>query len=121
MVSLSWFMSFSFYTLLIYPNSEYRYDPNGIMSCEPVYEKKLVIITATGLFYIPPAVILVYCYSTILRVAHRQIQTIQNSPSNVYSTIQRYDNIRKVNLKHFRLNHFSYFKPTLPKLCSLDQ
>ncbi len=101
MVSLSWFISFSVYIILIYPNSEYRYDPNGILSCEPYYEKKFIIIAATALFFIPPAVILVYCYTTILRVAHKQIRTIQSSPSNVYSTIQGYDRIRQVNNNHF--------------------
>ncbi|CAG2115721.1 unnamed protein product, partial [Medioppia subpectinata] len=96
MVSFSWFISFSVYAILIYPNSEYRYDSFGIMSCEPFYEKKLIIIAATALFFIPPAVTLVYCYTTILRVAHRQIRTIQSSPSNAYSTIQGYDSIRNV-------------------------
>ena len=68
------------------------------MSCEPYYKKKQIIIAATALFFIPPAVALVYCYVTILRVAHKQIKAVQTSPTSVYSTNQAYEKIRKVNV-----------------------
>ena len=97
MVFLTWIISFSVYSILIYPRSEYHYDYIGVMNCEPFYPQKYIIVAVTLLFYIPPAIIMIYCYSTILKVAQKQIQTIQNSPPSIYSTIQGCESIRKVS------------------------
>lgn len=101
MAIFSWIYSFLVYMVLILPHSQFTMDTTGLFNCEPYYvilkdelidvttanvmtiawqyNDKSIIITAFMLFFLPSIFSIVFCYSTIFFVAHRQLKQIQFS------------------------------------------
>ncbi|CAM1307412.1 Uncharacterised protein g4593 [Pycnogonum litorale] len=82
---MTWMLSFGVYSAMIYPNGEYRFDAEGIMNCEPSYNKNnKMIIIGMSLFYLPPSITIFYCYTSIFVAARRQLYSVKrhmNTPT----------------------------------------
>lgn len=90
----SWVYSFAVYLLLIVPNSQFNFDPTGLFNCEPYYHKdKNIIIVAFMLFFIPSILVIVYCYSAIFCVAHKQLRQIRRDSGKGQGSL-KLDNVR---------------------------
>lgn len=83
MALFSWLYSFAVYMMLILPHSQFTFDTTGLFNCEPYYYKdKSIIIIAFMLFFIPSILVIVYCYTAIFFVAHRQLKQIRRDSIN---------------------------------------
>lgn len=101
----SWVYSFAVYFILIVPNSQFTFDSTGLFNCEPYYNKdKSIIIIAFMLFFIPSILVIVYCYSAIFCVAHRQLQQIRrDSTNNGGGHTYKFESNQHVRLKNYYL------------------
>ncbi|KAH9398658.1 hypothetical protein TYRP_018902 [Tyrophagus putrescentiae] len=78
MATFSYIYSFAVYMILILPHSQFTMDTNGLFNCEPYYyNDKSIIIIAFMLFFIPSILVIIYCYTAIFFVAHRQLKRIE--------------------------------------------
>ncbi|KAJ6222175.1 hypothetical protein RDWZM_000720 [Blomia tropicalis] len=83
MAFFSLLYSFAVYMMLILPHSQFTFDTSGLFNCEPFYyQDRSIIIVAFSLFFIPSISVIIYCYTAIFIVAHRQLQQIRRNSFN---------------------------------------
>lgn len=103
MASFSLLFSFLVYAVLIFPKSQFTFDATGLSNCEPYYYKdKRIIIVAFSLFFVPSILCVIYCYSAIFFVAHRQLRQIRRDslPRAVYGHFIKFENHQMVVQRH---------------------
>lgn len=82
-VAAVWIPCFFFYGITIFVFGQYVYDDVGV-NCEPYYNNYDVTICAASLFYLPPAVVLIFAYGNIYKAAYRQqSRTVTQTVSNL--------------------------------------
>ncbi|KAJ8979597.1 hypothetical protein NQ317_019485, partial [Molorchus minor] len=67
-ISMTWIMSVTVFSILVLPRGGYYFNPTGMMACEPFYSRASIRILAACGFYFPTTMILMYCYGSAFHV-----------------------------------------------------
>lgn len=67
-ISMTWIMSVTLFSILVLPRGGYYFNPTGMMACEPFYTRASIRILAACGFYFPTTMILMYCYGSAFHV-----------------------------------------------------
>lgn len=67
-ISMTWIMSVTLFSILVLPRGGYYYNPTGMTACEPFYSHASIRILAACGFYFPTTMILMYCYGSAFHV-----------------------------------------------------
>ncbi|XP_014667548.1 PREDICTED: 5-hydroxytryptamine receptor 1A-like [Priapulus caudatus] len=75
MVAGTWAVTFVCYAAIVLAARLFYFDSVGA-TCEPFYGNPTLTFSVIGLFYVPPLVVLVFCYGRIYLVTRQQVRRI---------------------------------------------
>ena len=74
----TWVVVFSVYAIVIFAGEQFYFDRIGI-NCEPYYKNATVTLTVISIFYFAPALLFLFCYGAIYRIAvQRRVLTVSS-------------------------------------------
>lgn len=100
-ISMTWIMSVTVFSILVLPRGGYYFNSTGMMACEPFYSKPSVRILAACGFYFPTTMILMYCYGSAFHV--NKLRLRRRSECNTVSSPEEEAGIERVRYENCTL------------------